>query len=193
MLDQLFGSKTRTKLLRMFFTKSQDRFFVREITRLIDERINSVRRELENLENFGLVKSESSNNKKYYFLNEKFPLFKELKDLVIKSRFFIEKNYINKFKKLSGVKYLALTGFFVDLKEETLTDILIIGKTSKIEVEKIVNTMSNEFIEDINYTIMDMKEFKYRQNMTDKFLYTILKNKKIIVIDKLGLVNNLVR
>jgi len=193
MLDQLFGSKTRTKLLRMFFTKSQDRFFVREITRLIDERINSVRRELENLENFGLVKSESSNNKKYYFLNEKFPLFKELKDLVIKSRFFIEKNYINKFKKLSGVKYLVLTGFFVDLKEETLTDILIIGKTSKIEVEKIVNTMSNEFIEDINYTIMDMKEFKYRQNMTDKFLYTILKNKKIIVIDKLGLVNNLVR
>jgi len=193
MLDQLFGSKTRTKILRMFFTKAQDRFFVREITRLIDERINSVRRELDNLESFGLVKSEADNNKKYYFLNHKFPLFKELKDLVIKSRFFIEKSYINKFKKLSGVKYLVLTGFFVDLKEETLTDILIIGKPAKTEVEKIINTMSNEFMEDINYTIMDMKEFKYRQNMTDKFLYSILKNKKIIVIDKLGLDNNLSR
>lgn len=187
MLDQLFGSKTRTKILRMFFTKAQDRFFVREITRVINERINSVRRELDNLESFGLVKSELDNNKKYYFLNERFPLFKELKDLVIKSRFFIEKNYINKFKKLSGVKYLVLTGFFVSLKEETLTDVLIVGKVAKSEVEKIVNTMSNEFMEDINYTIMDMKEFKYRQNMTDKFLYSILKNKKIVVIDKLGI------
>ena len=160
---------------------------MREITRVINERINSVRRELDNLESFGLVKSELDNNKKYYFLNERFPLFKELKDLVIKSRFFIEKNYINKFKKLSGVKYLVLTGFFVSLKEETLTDVLIVGKVDKSEVEKIVNTMSNEFMEDINYTIMDMKEFKYRQNMTDKFLYSILKNKKIVVIDKLGI------
>ena len=105
MLEQLFGSQTRTKLLRLFFMRKEARFYVREITRLIDERINSVRRELENLKSFGLIKDEIVHNKRYYFLNKDFTLLKELKDLVIKSRFFIEKKYIRKFKKLSGVKY----------------------------------------------------------------------------------------
>jgi hypothetical protein len=186
MLEQLFGSKTRTKLLRLFFMRKEAKFYVREITRLIDERINSVRRELENLKTFGLIKDELANNKRYYFLNEDFTLFKELKDLVIKSRFFVEKEYTKKFKKLPGVKYVVLTGYFVGLKEKTLTDILIVGKVSKAKVENIVNTMSKEFLNDVNYTMMDMKEFKYRKNMTDKFLYNVLKNRKIVIIDKIG-------
>ena len=190
MLEQLFGSKTRTKLLRLFFMKKEGRFYVREITRLIDERINSVRRELENLKTFGLIKDEIVNNKRYYHLDENFTLFKELKDLVIKSRFFIEKEYIRKFKKLPGVKYVVLTGYFVGLKDKTLTDILIVGKVSKSKIESIVRRMSKEFLDDINYTIMDMKEFKYRKGMTDKFLYNILKNKKIVIIDKIGIENN---
>jgi len=186
MLEQLFGSQTRTKLLRLFFMRKEARFYVREITRLIDERINSVRRELENLKSFGLIKDEIVHNKRYYFLNEDFTLLKELKDLVIKSRFFIEKKYIRKFKKLSGVKYMTLTGYFTGLKEKTLTDVLIVGKVSKSKIEDIIDTMSKEFLDDINYTIMDIKEFNYRKNMTDKFLYSILKNKKIVVIDKIG-------
>jgi hypothetical protein len=190
MLEQLFGSKTRTKLLRLFFMRTEGRFYVREITRLIDERINSVRRELENLKSFGLIKDEIANNKRYYFLNENFTLFKELKDLIIKSRFFIEKKYIRKFRLLSGVKYMVLTGYFTGLKEKTITDILIIGKVSKTKIENIIDTMSKEFLDDINYTIMDLKEFNYRKNMTDKFLYNILKNKKIVVIDKLGIEKN---
>ncbi len=190
MLEQLFGSKTRTKLLRLFFMGKESRFYVREITRLIDERINSVRRELENLKLFGLIKDEIVNNKRFYFLNEDFILFKELKDLIIKSRFFVEKEYTKKFKKLPGIKYVVLTGYFVGLKEKTLTDILIVGKVSKVKVESVVNNMSKEFFNDVNYTIMDMKEFKYRKGMTDKFLYNILKNKKIVIIDKLGIEEN---
>jgi len=186
MLEQLFGSQTRTKLLRLFFMRKEARFYVREITRLIDERINSVRRELENLKSFGLIKDEIVHNKRYYFLNKDFTLLKELKDLVIKSRFFIEKKYIRKFKKLSGVKYMTLTGYFTGLKEKTLTDVLIVGKVSKSKIEDIIDTMSKEFLDDINYTIMDIKEFNYRKNMADKFLYNILKNKKIVVIDKIG-------
>lgn len=186
MLEQLFGSKTRTKLLRLFFMRKESRFYVREITRLIDERINSVRRELDNLKSFGLIKDQIKNNKRYYFLNEDFILFKELQDLVIKSRFFVEKEYTKKFKKLPGVKYVVLTGYFVGLKEKTLTDILIIGKVSKAKVENMINIMSKEFLNDVNYTIMDIKEYKYRKSMTDKFLYNILKNRKIVIINKLG-------
>jgi hypothetical protein len=45
MIEQLFGSKTRVKLLKLFFSNPNRSFYVREITRTIDEQINSVRRE----------------------------------------------------------------------------------------------------------------------------------------------------
>ena len=81
---------------------------------------------------------------------------------------------------------MALTGYFVDLKSETLTDLLIVGKIPKLTIEKIVNQMSNELMVDLNYTLMDQKEFEYRRGMTDRFLYNILKNKKIVIIDKIS-------
>ncbi len=187
MLEHLFGSRTRTKILRLFFTKIEGKFFIREIVRIINERINSVRLELENLEKIGFIKSETVDNKKYYSPNTRFPLFNEMKELIIKSRFFLEKGYVEKFKKISNIKYLAFTGYFVDLKNETLTDVFIVGNPPREKVEKIVSDMSGEFMAELNYTIMSTDEFNYRRNMTDKFLYNVLKNKKIIVIDKIGL------
>ena len=69
MVEQLFGSKTRVKLLSLFFNNPGRPFYVREITRKIDEQINSVRRELANLLSVGLVSSDGSNNRLYYEVN----------------------------------------------------------------------------------------------------------------------------
>lgn len=70
MVDQLFGSKTRVKLLKFFFANQDEEFFVRELTRLLDEQINSIRRELINLSDAGVVKSSEKENKVYYSLNK---------------------------------------------------------------------------------------------------------------------------
>jgi len=58
MLEQLFGSRTRIKLLKIFLAQPYERFFIRELTRKIGERINSVRREIANLERLGVVVQE---------------------------------------------------------------------------------------------------------------------------------------
>ena len=63
MFEQLFGSKTRVKLLSLFYNNPERPFYVREITRKIDEQINSVRRELQNLLNIGIVRSVSQGNR----------------------------------------------------------------------------------------------------------------------------------
>ncbi|MEK7103207.1 MAG: hypothetical protein AAB870_02575 [Patescibacteria group bacterium] len=55
MLEQIFGSRTRTKLLKLFLTNPRQAFYIRELTRVIDTQINSVRRELTNLEDCGLI------------------------------------------------------------------------------------------------------------------------------------------
>lgn len=62
-INALFGSKTRVKLLNLFFNKPDEKFYVREISRIIDEQVNSVRRELTNLEGVGVVKSSTEDRK----------------------------------------------------------------------------------------------------------------------------------
>src|SRR6201990_2033441 len=79
MIEQLFGSKTRVKLLQLFYSNSNRSFFVREITRKIDEQINSVRRELSNLLSIGIITSDTVNtNRLYYEVNQKFEYYTPL-------------------------------------------------------------------------------------------------------------------
>src|ERR1700710_94782 len=81
MIEQLFGSKTRVKLLQLFYGNPNRSFYVREITRKIDEQINSVRRELANLLNVGLITSDTSNNKVYYEVDQKYEYYAPLQEI----------------------------------------------------------------------------------------------------------------
>src|SRR5262249_23528255 len=78
MIEQLFGSKTRVKLLQLFYSNPNRSFYVREITRKIDEQINSVRRELANLLSIGIISSENTNNKLYYEVNQHYEFHQAL-------------------------------------------------------------------------------------------------------------------
>ena len=81
MIDQLFGSKTRVKLLYLFYGNPNRSFYVREITRKIDEQINSVRRELSNLLSIGIIKSDSNNNRLYYEVSQNHEFYKPLHEI----------------------------------------------------------------------------------------------------------------
>src|ERR1700753_1099991 len=81
MVEQLFGSKTRVKLLQLFYSNPNRSFYVREITRKIDEQINSVRRELSNLLNIGIITSDNTNNKLYYEVNQKYEFYEPLRQI----------------------------------------------------------------------------------------------------------------
>src|SRR5437588_11935214 len=78
MIDQLIGSKTRVKLLQLFFSNPNRAFYVREITRKIDEQINSVRRELANLLSIGIINSDANNNRLYYEVNQTYEQYPAL-------------------------------------------------------------------------------------------------------------------
>lgn len=104
MIEQLFGSKTRVKLLRLFFSNPNRSFYVREITRIVDEQINSVRRELANLLSLGIITSDSSNNKLYYEVNQNCDHFEALRsmfsELVTEDLPVLEEKTANSTKKV---------------------------------------------------------------------------------------------
>lgn len=200
MLEKLFGSNSRVKILKLFLLNPADKFYIRQLSRCLKLQLNSVRRELENLEKFGILTSDMKNGeekkgekeassgqeKKYFRVNPNFVLFDEIKALIVKAQVLYEKDFVRKLNAIGKVKLLILTGIFVN-NPSALIDILIVGKVNKIKLIKLIRELENELGKEINFTIFDSQEFKYRRDITDIFLYGILDSKKLVVIDEVGL------
>lgn len=194
-VEQLFGSKTRARLLNVFFHNPEEQFFVRELTRRIDAQLNSVRRELQNLIEIGLIKEivakeeqrgrKSPNEKKrYYKANTEFDLFAEMKALLKKVQLMVKKNLIQEIDENGSIMLLILTGRFVDVKEIPV-DFLIVGEIDEKTLQKLLHAFEVEFGEEINFTLLTREEFAYRKQVSDRFISTILKSNHVVMINRL--------
>jgi len=183
MLEQLFSSKVRVKLLAIFLASSPQSYYVRELTRRLDEKINSVRLELANLEEMGLLKSRFEDGKKYYCPNDKFKLYPELKRLIFKAGLEGSKLAAD-IEKLTGIKFACLSGKFIGL-ENALVDLFIVGRINKKALGRVVGKLEEGLGEELNYTLMPLAEFLYRQEMHDRFVDTVLKSDYLKLVDRL--------
>lgn len=192
MFDQLFGSKTRVKLLSLFYNNPERPFYVREITRKVNEQINSVRRELQNLLNIGIVKSVNQSNRLYYEVNPNFKFHNELRSIFQKipakskeiKETKEEDQIIKRISKAGNVKLLFLSGAFVRGSHQSI-DIFVVGDVNKSRLTQIITELEKSMNRELNYTSMRVEDFDYRRNLNDRFLSDILDAKKIILVDKL--------
>lgn len=177
MLKKIFGSGARVKLFRQFLLNPKEEFFIRELTRILDEQINSLRRELENLEKIGMLKSSERNRKKYYRLNPHCPILSELTSIIRKN----EKSYVTllqKMSKLGGIDILILGGQFIG--KEASVDMFLVGDIKKEEMALFVE---EEFVDQqIKFSIMPREDFLYRMTLKDKFVKTIFEERENIIL-----------
>ena len=188
MLEQLFGSKTRTQLLRTFLQNPEVSFFVRELTRRLDVQINAIRHELKNLESLGLIETVSAPGgknvqKKHYRLKQNSVLIPELRALFVKSRVLLEKDFVKRLSSVGRIGYFALTGRFVD-REESPTDVFIVGKVERRKLSELIRKFEIEFGHEINFTVLDEEEMRYRMDVMDRFLYSVLDQPKLVFVDE---------
>lgn len=178
MLKKIFGSGARVKLLRQFLSNPKEEFFIRELTRILDEQINSLRRELENLENIGLLKAKERNRKKYYKINNHFILLPELTSIIRKTD---ESNavFLKKLSKLGEIDLLVLTGQFINDSECSI-DLCIVGNIEKAELEIFIDKTFPS--KKIKYGLMSKEDFLYRMTLKDRFVKEILNNKNNLIL-----------
>ena len=192
MLEHLFGSKTRVQLLRLLLNNPQQPFYLRELTRQLETQLNSVRGELSNLGTLGIVTvvaapgqtNQKKSNKKFYLVNTNFTLYPELKALILKAQLLLEQNFVQEIERSAKVKLFILTGTFVGM-DQAPTDMLLVGSINRRRLAALIRRFEKELSHEINFTVMSLQEFKYRQDITDRFLYDILEAKKIVIIDEL--------
>lgn len=185
--EKLFGSKTRAKLLKLFFENPEKSFYVREMTRVIDEQINSVRRELLNLESIGIVKNETFDNKVYYSANNKHPFYRPMIDIFSKK---IDTSREKDVKETTWEAYTRpvknyLKGLIVTnrLPGQDGIDLLIIGNDKTKKLTRWAEVVEKKQGKPINYVIMSADDFKYRKSVHDRFVEDILEMEITEIID----------
>lgn len=196
MIEQLFGSKTRVKLLKLFYGNPSRAYYVREITRKIDEQINSVRRELSNLLNIGIITSDNTNNKLYYEVNQKYEYYDPLLTIFggkmsssTKADSEQSIGLEEEFKALGQVDLVVFSG---QLTRDTSApvDVLIVGNVNKNAVEKYISGLEvEEGGKDISYTVMKLDDFNYRSQIRDRFITRITNAKTQVLLDRHNLLN----
>jgi hypothetical protein len=220
MLNKLFGSNARAKLLKQFLFNPEEKYYIRQLARDLSLQVNSIRRELENLEDLGLLSSKieeeaktedeyclngikdlkkakkdgktlnkisGTQDKKFYRINQAFPLLKDLQSLVMRSQVLYKDEFAKDLVKVCKPRLLILTGIFIG-RPEIGVDVFIVGHLSKEKMLQSIRRLEKELDREVNFTVMEPAEFKYRREIADMFLYNILEGEKIVVIDELGVI-----
>jgi len=191
MIEQLFGSKTRVKLLQLFYSNPNRPFYVREITRKIDEQINSVRRELSNLLSIGIITSDNTNNKLYYEVNQKYEYYGPLQQIfgggvkkmakkpaVAESQDTAETDL----RSVGHIDLAVYTGQFTR-DDRVGVDFFVVGEVNPNALQKYVEALESQENKAIRYTVMSLPDFQYRQLIRDRFAVAIQQAKKQVLVD----------
>ena len=176
MLKHLFTSKARVKLLSLFLLNPEREYFVRELTRELDEQINSVRRELENLKKLGLLRSKSRNRRKFYSVNTQHLLYRDLRNIVIKATNSSE-NLIKKIAKMGNLDFLLISGVFVE--KDSAVDLLVVGDIDKEMLGGFLDSLETK--EAIKFSTLTTEDFLYRIKCRDQFILDLISDRDNII------------
>lgn len=184
-LEHLFGSRTRVKLLRLFLRNPERQFYVRELSREVGSQIHAIRRELVRFESIRVLRAgtqgedPSHPKKRFYMLDTGAPMYEELKALVLNSQIFAEQDIVSTLRAAGKINAVFFCGAFTG-EHNLPSDLLIVGRIDRGALRGIMENFGKEVGFDIRYTIMTPAEFKYRRDVADRFLLSILDGKRVL-------------
>lgn len=180
---RLTKSKTRKKILQLFFSDPNKKYYLRELERILEISVGNIRRELLSLEKSGLFKREEMGKQVYYSLNEKSPIFEEFKRIVSKT-IGIEGTLRKTLQKIKDIDVAFIYGSFARQKEDSLSDIdlMIIGKPDEDILISKISLLEDELKREINYSIFSPQDFKKGLEKKEVFLEEIMENPKLFII-----------
>jgi len=182
-LEELFNSKTRAKVLKLMFRNPEKGFRVKQVAERARADYFAVRRELDKLKEIKIVNYRN----KAFSINLGFSFYNELKNLVLRSTPVAKEKILKQLKKIGKLRLIILSGVFLNI-ENARADLFMVGENiKKRKLETILQNLEAEVGKEIDYVTMDLHEFKYRKNMFDKFVLEMLEGPKQILLDKIGI------
>jgi predicted nucleotidyltransferase len=181
MLD--LRSKARQRLLAYYFTNPAARHHLRDLADRLSTDPSNLSRELRRLEREGLFRSEVIGRQKYFQLNQQYPLFDEVRSILVKT-IGAAPLVARSLGKLEGIEEAYLYGSFARNQQDAGSDIdvLVIGAPRSEGLAEAVRKLERQLGREINYTVLTRKEFDSRRTRKDAFLENVWHHKRISLI-----------
>lgn len=183
MLERLFTSKTRVRLLEEFLLKPDAEFHIRELARMVGGIPIHVQEELKNLQLAGLLDSRKKGNMVLYKLRIASPIADDLKRIFLKTE-NIGKEILKLLPGRDKIRYALVYGSVAKGTESASSDIdlLIIGDVDEDIILRSMQKIEHKIGRTINYILWTEKELaqKARQGIT--LLREVLKTRVIMIV-----------
>lgn len=179
---RIFKSKTRKALLRLYFTNPEAEYYLRELERLLGIPVSMIRKELLCLEADGIFSSHKKANLVYFQINKSYPLFSELKSIILKT--VGAEGFLKQIiEKIKGVESAFIYGSFAKNAEKASSDIdvCVIGHIDEDILLREIKKAERVLQREINYTVYTPDEFKKKKAGEDSFVLDLLENQKIFL------------
>ena len=183
MIEKIFGSRIRAKILGWFFTHPEESFFVRQIATILREDPTNLSREMSKLENLGILTSKKIGNTKHFQANPHCAFFRELKGLVLKTAGVAGQIKVA-LERLTGVQFAFIYGSYAKGEEKAHSDVdlMIIGDVDVNQLDPLASSLEKRLGREVNYLLFSQVEFQAKKRAKDGFLMDVLGEVKIMVI-----------
>ncbi|MDI6800492.1 MAG: winged helix-turn-helix domain-containing protein [Thermodesulfovibrionales bacterium] len=181
MLKSLFSSSIRGDVLALLLNSPDEKFYVREIARLLRKNPSGVKRELDKLEEMGLVFSEKVANLKYFHANKTSPLFSELKDLIAKSLGL--PGALKSLLRANEIKSAFIYGSYAEGEDTPTVNLVVIGAFTPSLLSGL-HEIEKKFGKKINCTVIEEQDYKLKKKR-DTSIKRILSEKRITLLGRI--------
>jgi predicted nucleotidyltransferase len=185
MLDSLYISKSRIRrdLLALFYTNPRQKYYLRELSRLLECSVGSLRRELLKFQADGLFLTERRGNLVFYSLNTGHPLYGEMKGIVAKTVGVVG-SLKQALRSVPRIQTAFIYGSFASNRENPTGDIdvFIIGDVSLMDLSKALRGVQKRLMREVNPTLYARDEYLKRKAEGGEFIKEILVKPKIMLI-----------
>lgn len=185
-LENLFGSKSKSRLLRFFLQNPEHEYALQEIAKRNMLKTSAVRGELESLRKIKFILKRTKKGKNSYLLNQNFAFYPELKNLISKDNIYPQSKSLSRVKDIGNVKLAAISGAFINYHKSKADMILVGDGISRAKLKNLMNGLEAEIGKEIDFVLMNGEEFKYRLNMLDKFILEFLEGPHEEIINKIS-------
>ena len=183
MLQLLFSSTARVKVLALLLLNPETSFYQREISALTSLPIRAVQREVERLQTLGLLTSFTRGNQVHYQVNRDFFLFPELKSIFLKT-VGLTALLGDALKGAEDIALAFIYGSYAADQESTASDIdlLVVGTLSSRALHTTLQEAEKLVQREINYTLFSPEEFRTKAQTGNGFLRNVLTGPKLFLI-----------
>ncbi|MFA5987434.1 MAG: hypothetical protein WC797_02180 [Candidatus Paceibacterota bacterium] len=193
-LDKLFGSQDRVKIMRLFILNREQVFENADISKRAKVSTRSLSKELALLGSIGLIKKksvfvekESKGGKKKtkingWQTNVGFVFLAPLEKLLFNAELYKDSDLIERLKKAGKLKLVVTAGIFMN-DDNSRADLLVVGDYLKRNIlDSSIKVIESEMGRELNYGVFDTNDFVYRLSVCDKFVRDVLDfpHKKIL-------------